>query len=101
MVVGENAGESKLKKIKEAKIATLTEDEFLNMIATRKGAELDEKAIKAKQKEEQKIEDAAKEMEKREKEEEKLRKRKEQAMAGTGTAIKLVTLSRTLPIRIR
>jgi replication factor C subunit 1 len=87
--VGENAGASKLEKIKKADIKTLNEDEFLNLIATRKGAELDEKQIKAKEKEEQKIRDAAKEMEQREKEEEKLRKRKEKAMEGAGMAAKL------------
>jgi replication factor C subunit 1 len=86
--VGENAGASKLEKIKKADIKTLNEDEFLNLIATRKGAELDEKQIKAKEKEEQKIRDAAKEMEQREKEE-KLRKRKEKAMEGAGMAAKL------------
>lgn len=95
VVVGENAGASKLDKIKKASIKTITEDEFLEMIATRKGAKLDEKALKAQEKESKKIEDAAKEMEKKEKEEEKLRKRKEQAMAGTGVAVKSVPLSIT------
>lgn len=90
-MVGENAGASKIEKIKKASIPTINEDEFLEMIATRKGAKMDEKAIKAQEKEAKKIEDAAKEMEKKEKEEEKLRKRKEQAMAGTGTAVKCVT----------
>lgn len=100
MVVGDNAGESKLSKIKSLSIATVNEDEFLNMIATRKGAPMDEKAIKAKEKEVKKIEDAAKEMEKREKEEEQLRKRKEKALAREGVAVKYVvaSLSRRLSI---
>ena len=69
---------------------TLTEDEFLDLIATRKGAKPDEKQIKAMQKEEKKIQDAAKEMEKKEKEDEKLRKRKEAALVDTGMAAKYV-----------
>jgi replication factor C subunit 1 len=40
------------------------------------------------QKEEKKIQDAAKEMEKKEKEDEKLRKRKEAALVDTGMAAK-------------
>lgn len=88
VVVGEGAGESKMNKIKELGIATVNEDQFLELIATREGAELDDKAIKAKEKEEKKIQEAAKEMEKREKEEEQLRKRKAKAMEGTGVAVK-------------
>jgi replication factor C subunit 1 len=68
----------------------LTEDQFLDLIATRKGAKPDEKQIKAMQKEEKKIQDAAKEMEKKEKEDEKLRKRKEAALVDTGMAAKYV-----------
>lgn len=83
-----------MDKIKKANIKTLNEDEFLDLIRTRKGAELDEKQIKAKEKEEKKIQEAAMEMEKREKEEEKLRKRKEKAMEGTGMAAKFVFLLR-------
>jgi replication factor C subunit 1 len=49
---------------------------------------MDEKAIKAQEKEEQKIIQQAKEMEAREKEEETLRKRKEAALEGTGIAAK-------------
>lgn len=87
MVVGENAGASKLKKIEDLGIATLNEDEFLNLIRTRKGV-LDEKAQKAQEKEQQKIKEQAKEMEAKEKEEEKLRQRKEAALEGTGIATK-------------
>ncbi|KAK1926049.1 purine nucleotide binding protein [Papiliotrema laurentii] len=89
VVVGENAGESKLKKIKEKAIPTLDEDGFLNLIRTSQGV-LDEKAIKAQEKEEKKIQQQAEEMEAREKEEEKVRKRKEAALEGTGIAAKKV-----------
>jgi len=86
-VVGENAGASKLKKIQDLGIPTLSEDQFLDMIRTRKGV-LDEKALKAQEKEAQKIKDQAKEMEAKEREDEKLRKRKEVALEGTGIATK-------------
>lgn len=87
MVVGENAGASKLAKIKEKKIKTLTEDEFLDLIRTRK-ATLDDKQKAALKKQEDKVKEQAMEMEKREAEEEKLRMRKEKALAGTGIAAK-------------
>ena len=87
VVVGENAGASKLKKIQDLGIPTLSEDQFLDMIRTRKGV-LDEKALKAQEKEAQKIKDQAKEMEAKEREDEKLRKRKEVALEGTGIATK-------------
>ena len=86
-MVGENAGASKLKKIQDLGIPTLSEDQFLDMIRTRKGV-LDEKALKAQEKEAQKIKDQAKEMEAKEREDEKLRKRKEVALEGTGIATK-------------
>jgi replication factor C subunit 1 len=69
-------------------INTINEDQFLDLIATRKGAKPDEKQLKAMAKEEKKIQDAAKEMEKKEKEDEKLRKRKEAALGNTGMAAK-------------
>lgn len=87
VVVGENAGASKLKAIADKKIPTLSEDDFLELIRVSDGV-MDEKAIKAQEKEEQKIIQQAKEMEAREKEEEKLRKRKEAALEGTGIAAK-------------
>ncbi|CAK9779377.1 DNA replication factor C, large subunit [Cutaneotrichosporon oleaginosum] len=87
VVVGENAGASKIAKIKEKKLKTLTEDEFLDLIRTRKG-ELDEAQQKALEKKEKEVIKAAEEMARREEEEEKLRKRKEKALAGTGVAAK-------------
>ena len=89
-MVGDNAGASKLDKIKSLSIKTLNEDQFLDLIASREGAEPDEKQLKAMAKEEKKIQDAAKEMEKKEKEDEKLRKRKEAALGNTGMAAKCV-----------
>ncbi|WVW81923.1 hypothetical protein I302_103926 [Kwoniella bestiolae CBS 10118] len=91
VVVGENAGASKLKIIEAKKIPTMTEDEFFEFIRSRKGGQLDEKQVKARQAEEKKIQAQALEMEKREKEDEKERKRKERALEGTGIAAKKTT----------
>lgn len=88
-----------MKKIKELqdlhkhptdRLLTINEDDFLDLIRTRSGPQLDDKALKAKDKEEKKIQDQAKEMEKREREDEKLRKRQEAALEGTGIAVKYV-----------
>lgn len=72
VVLGDNAGPSKLAALKKHNLKTLTEDEFLNLIATRKGPGngkgLSEKEKKKKEKEEKAIRDSAKEMEAREKE---------------------------------
>ncbi|EIW68022.1 hypothetical protein TREMEDRAFT_32699, partial [Tremella mesenterica DSM 1558] len=81
VIVGENAGKSKMDAIQKKNIPTLTEDEFLDLIRTRHGAELDEKQLKAQEKEQKKIEEAAMAMAAKEREEEKLRKRKEAAKA--------------------
>ncbi len=71
VVLGDNAGPSKLAAIKKHNIKTLSEDEFLNLIATRKGPGngkgLSEKEKKKKDNEEKAIRDSAKEMETREK----------------------------------
>lgn len=67
-MLGDNAGPSKLAAIKKNGLATLDEDGFLKLIATRKGTgALDEKTLKKMEKDQQAIETAAKEMEKREK----------------------------------
>ncbi len=72
VVLGDNAGPSKLAAIKKHGIRTLDEDAFLNLIATRTGTgEIDEKAKKKMEKEQKDIKIAAKEMEKREKQEAK------------------------------
>jgi replication factor C subunit 1 len=90
VVVGENAGESKLKRVAALNVEQISEDEFLGLIATRKGAKLDDKQKAIIAKEEKKIAETAAAMVKQEKEEEKLRKRKEAALEGTGVASKCV-----------
>ena len=65
VVLGDNAGPSKIKAIEKHKLPTLDEDAFLNLIGTRKGV-TDEKTKAKMEKEEQKIREAAKEMEKAE-----------------------------------
>jgi replication factor C subunit 1 len=71
VILGGNAGPSKLAAIKKHNLKTLSEDEFLDLIATRKGPGdgkgLSEKEKKKKEKEEKVIRDSAKEMEAREK----------------------------------
>ncbi|KAG2121607.1 replication factor RFC1 C terminal domain-containing protein [Suillus clintonianus] len=70
VVLGENAGPSKLNAINKHRLKTLSEDEFLNLIATREGpggGELDEKTKKKVAKEQETIKQAAKELERREK----------------------------------
>ncbi|PPQ84612.1 hypothetical protein CVT25_015709 [Psilocybe cyanescens] len=72
VVLGDNAGPSKLAAIKKHGIKTLNEDEFLHMIGTRKGlgnGKVDEKTKKKMEKEQEDIKRAAKEMESREKKE--------------------------------
>ncbi|KAH9936826.1 DNA replication factor C large subunit [Epithele typhae] len=69
VVVGSDAGPSKLKAIEKNKLKTLDEDGFLNLIATRKTDEsmLDDKTRKKMQKEDEAIRQSAKEMDMREK----------------------------------
>lgn len=81
VVVGESAGPKKLETIKTLGLKTLTEDEFLDMIATREG-HLDEATKKKMEKAEEQIKKDAKEMEKREKEAAKEAKAKSKAQAG-------------------
>ncbi|KAI5120719.1 hypothetical protein M0805_006426 [Coniferiporia weirii] len=81
VVLGDNAGPSKLAALKKHGIKTLNEDEFLELIATRKGSDTDKKTKEKMAKEEQKIRQAAEEMEREERKVEKERKR---AVAGSG-----------------
>ncbi|KAH7927047.1 DNA replication factor C, large subunit, partial [Leucogyrophana mollusca] len=73
VVLGDNAGPSKIAAIKKHGLKTLSEDEFLNLIATREGpggpggAGLDEKTKKKMAKDQEAIRQAAKELERREK----------------------------------
>ncbi|CCA68684.1 related to replication factor C protein [Serendipita indica DSM 11827] len=70
VVLGNNAGPSKLSMIEKHNLKTLSEDQFLDLIRTRKGV-LDEKALDKLRKEEEKIKKDAEEMEKKEKEQKK------------------------------
>ncbi|KAF7433765.1 hypothetical protein PC9H_005730 [Pleurotus ostreatus] len=75
IVLGDNAGPSKLAAIKKHGLKCLSEDEFLDLIATRKGPGngkgYDEKTKKKMEKEQADIKKAAKEIEAREKEAQK------------------------------
>lgn len=77
VVLGDNAGPSKLAALKKHGLRTLSEDEFLELIGTRVGpggpggGQLDEKTRKKMEKEEEAIKKAAKELERREKQEAK------------------------------
>jgi replication factor C subunit 1 len=67
--LGEDAGPKKLAAIQKHGIKTINEDEFLNLIATRKGlgkGKVDDKTRKKLEKEQHEIKKAAKEMERRE-----------------------------------
>ncbi|KAG6826349.1 hypothetical protein H0H92_000232 [Tricholoma furcatifolium] len=66
VILGDNAGPSKIAAIKKHGIRTLSEDEFLALIGSRKGGVLDEKTKKKMEKEDAAIKQAAKEMAKRE-----------------------------------
>ncbi|TCD66208.1 hypothetical protein EIP91_001655 [Steccherinum ochraceum] len=67
VVLGADAGPSKLAAIKKNSLKTLDEDGFLNLIATRVPDEGDEKTQKKIAKEQEAIREAAREMERREK----------------------------------
>lgn len=71
VIVGDQAGPSKLKKIEQLKVKMLDEDGFLNLIATRGSAPLDAKTKKKLADEEAKIKQVAKNLAAKEKEEEK------------------------------
>lgn len=90
VVVGDGAGASKLKAIKEKNLETVDEDGFLDLIRDSEFTP-DQKSLDKEKKEMEKIKQQAKELEEREKEEEKLRKRKEAALEGTGIAAKSVS----------
>ncbi|KAK2465145.1 hypothetical protein APHAL10511_002837 [Amanita phalloides] len=82
VILGDNAGPAKLAAIKKHGLQTLNEDEFLNLIATRKAGQVDGKTRKKMEKEEGAIRQAAKDMEKREKAEAKEVKREGSSSAG-------------------
>lgn len=91
VILGDNAGPSKVRAIEKNHLKTLNEDEFLDLIGTRvgpsgKGGKLDDKTKKKLEKEQQAIRDAAKEMEDRERKEVKAAKKeaKEGKVKGVG-----------------
>lgn len=71
VILGNSAGESKRKAIEKHNLRTLDEDEFMNLIATRRGpsagGKVDDKTRKKMEKEEEEIKQGAKELAKREK----------------------------------
>ena len=71
MILGNDAGPSKVKAIQKHNLRTLDEDGFMNLIATRKGpsagGKVDDKTRKKMEKEEEEIKKGAKELAKREK----------------------------------
>lgn len=73
VVLGDNAGPSKLAAIKKNNLKTLNEDEFLALIDSRKSSDADEKTKEKMAKEEEKIRKAAEEMERAERKAEKER----------------------------
>jgi replication factor C subunit 1 len=72
VVLGNDAGPSKIKAIEKHKLRTLDEDGFMNLIETRKGpsagGKVDDKTRKKMEKEEEDIKQGAKELAKRERE---------------------------------
>lgn len=84
VVVGANAGPSKLRKIQEKGIKTLSEDGFFQLIRDRSGKKLDGKAKAALEKEEEKARESVRAMEKEEKRIEKELKDKEREMKKKG-----------------
>jgi replication factor C subunit 1 len=72
VILGDEAGPSKLKAIEKHKLRTLDEDGFMNLIATRKGpsagGKVDDKTRKKMEKDEEEIKQGARELAKREKE---------------------------------
>ncbi|KAG7089509.1 hypothetical protein E1B28_011187 [Marasmius oreades] len=89
VILGEGAGPKKLEAIKKHSLKTIDEDQFLNLIATRKphGGKIDEKTKKKMEKEEQEIKKAAKEMEKREKEATKEGAKTSSGAQNSGTSV--------------
>lgn len=98
VVLGEDAGPSKLAAIKKNGLKSINEDEFLNLIATRSGPlEDDEKTRKKKEKERKEMEQTVKEMEAREKA--ALKASKGKAPEGAAKVVGYVGLVKASPER--
>lgn len=82
VVLGDNAGPSKVAAIKKNNLKTLNEDEFLALIASRKSSDADEKTKEKIAKEEEKIRKAADDMERAERKVEKERIQAAASVAG-------------------
>lgn len=78
------------EEVDETIIQQITEDDFLNLIATRGSGELTDKQRKALEAAEDVVKKQALAMEKKEKEDLAEQKRKAKALAGTGVAVKFV-----------
>lgn len=70
VVLGDNAGPSKIAAIKKHNLISISEDQFLDLIATRHGpsvgGKMDDKLLKKLEKDNELIKEGAKELEKRE-----------------------------------
>lgn len=77
VVVGANAGASKLRRIAEKNVPTIDEDGFLDLIRTRGSGKLDDKQRKKLKEEEAKIKRVAAEMEEAEREADRKRQKLE------------------------
>jgi replication factor C subunit 1 len=87
--MGEGAGPSKLKKIKELGVPSISEIEFFDLIRYRPvGGKLTEKQKEAQQKAEKAMKDEAARMLKEEADAEKARARKEKVAEREGVAAK-------------
>ncbi|KAL5512207.1 hypothetical protein ACEPAG_3492 [Sanghuangporus baumii] len=89
VVVGDNAGPSKLAAIEKHKLRKINEDDFLNLIATRSSDSADDKTKAKMRQEEQKMRKAAEEMEKAERKEAKDRAKAAASAGGSPTRAKL------------
>lgn len=88
VVVGDNAGPSKIAAIKKHGLKMISEDEFLNLIATRKSKSVDTKTKAKMAKEEENLRKAAEEMERAEKKAEKERAKAALNAAAHGSPVK-------------
>jgi len=89
VVVGENAGPSKLKKIEELGVMSITEAQFYDLVRYRpSGGVLTDKQKEAQSKAEQQMKDEALRMAQQEKETEKAQARKAKVAGREGLATK-------------
>jgi replication factor C subunit 1 len=93
VVIGENAGPSKLKKIKELGVPDITEAQFYDLIRYRpSGGQLTEKQKEAQVKADKQMKEEASKMAKQEQEAEKAQARKAKVAGREGLATKSVVV---------